>query len=261
MCISLLPDGRTMLDRPVNTPPMNQDEWRLRCELANFYHLVDYLGWTELIFNHISARLPGPTHYYLVNPFGLNYREVTPQNLLKVSVEGQLIEPSEYPPNPAGFALHGVIHENRPDVGCVAHTHTTAISAIAMKRRGFDFNNFYGAQLIGRVGYHDFEGITLYRDERARMLASLGDKHVLLLRNHGVAVCERDIPATFMLLWVVQRAAEIQCQAGQLEGDDCELTDAVRQRCRSDSQDLGSSISIARLVFDATVRRMNSSAR
>ena len=130
-----------------------------------------------------------------------------------------------------------------------------------MKRGGFDYNNFYGAQLIGRVGYHDFEGITLYRDERARMLASLGDKHVLVLRNHGVAVCERDIPATFMLLWVVQRAAEIQCQAGQLAGDDCELT---RRRSATVSQrlpDLGSSISIARLVFDATVRRMNSSAR
>jgi ribulose-5-phosphate 4-epimerase/fuculose-1-phosphate aldolase len=240
---------------------MNPDEWRLRCELADFYHLVDYLGWTELIFNHISVRLPGPAHHYLVNPFGLNYREVTPENLLKVSVEGQLIEPSEYPANPAGFALHGVIHENRSDVGCIAHTHTTAVSAIAMKRGGFDHNNFYGAQLIGRVGYHDFEGITLYRDERARMLASLGDKHVLVLRNHGVAVCERDIPTTFMLLWVVQRAAEIQCQAGQLAGDDCELTDAVRQRCRGDSGDLGSNISIARLAFDATVRRMKSSAR
>jgi ribulose-5-phosphate 4-epimerase/fuculose-1-phosphate aldolase len=254
-------DGCTMLDKPVNSPLMNSDERRLRRELADFYHLVDYLGWTELIFNHISVRLPGPAHHYLVNPFGLNYREVTPENLLKVSVEGQLIEPSEYPANPAGFALHGVIHENRSDVDCVAHTHTTAVSAIAMKRGGFAHNNFYGAQLIGRVGYHDFEGITLYRDERARMLASLGDKHVLVLRNHGVAVCERDIPSTFMLLWVVQRAAEIQCQAGQLAGDDCELTDAVRQRCRGDSADLGSRISIARLAFDATVRRMKSSAR
>ena len=250
-----------MLDKSVNSPLMNSDESRLRCELADFYHLVDYLGWTELIFNHISVRLPTPAHHYLVNPFGLNYREVTPENLLKVSVEGQLVEPSDYPANPAGFALHGVIHENRSDVGCIAHTHTTAVSGIAMKRGGFDYNNFYSAQLIGRVGYHDFEGITLYRDERARMLASLGDKHVLVLRNHGIAVCERDIPTTFMLLWVVQRAAEIQCQAGQLAGEDCELSDAVRQRCRGDSRDLGGHISIARLAFDATVRRMKLSAR
>lgn len=237
------------------------DEWRLRCELTDFYHVIDFLGWTELIFNHVSVRLPGPAHHYLVNPFGLNYCEITPENLLKVSVEGQLVEPSEYPANPAGFALHGAIHQKRSDVGCVAHTHTTAVSAVAMKRGGFDYNNFYSAQLIGRVGYHEFEGITLYRDERVRMLASLGDKHVLVLRNHGVAVCERDIPTTFMLLWVVQRAAEIQCQSGQLGGENSELTEAVRQRCRETASDLGSNITVSRLAFDATVRRMKSAKR
>lgn len=250
-----------MLTKSKISPLADSEEWRLRSELTDFYHLIDYLGWTELIFNHISVRLPGPAHHYLVNPFGLNYSEVTPDNLIKVSVEGQLVEPSDYPANPAGFALHGAIHESRSDVACVAHTHTTAVSAIAMKRGGFDYNNFYSAQLIGRVAYHDFEGITLYRDERARMLANLGDKDVLVLRNHGVAVCERDIPSTFALLWVVQRAAEIQCQAGQLRGEDCELSDAVRQRCRSDAGDLGCGVSVARLAFGATVRRMKSSAR
>jgi ribulose-5-phosphate 4-epimerase/fuculose-1-phosphate aldolase len=239
---------------------MDPEEWRLRCELADFYHLVDFLGWTEMIFNHISVRLPGAEHHYLVNPFGLNYAEITPANLLKVGIDGRLAEPSEYAANPAGFALHGVIHEMRADVACVAHTHTTAVSAVAMKRRGFDHNNFYGAQFYGRVGYHDFEGITLYADERTRMLASLGDKHVLVLRNHGVAVCERDIPTTFMLLWTVQRAAEIQCQAAALGGEDVELTEAVQRRCRDAATDLGIGIRVARLVFDATVRRMRSRA-
>lgn len=238
------------------TPAANSEEWRLRRELTDFYHLVDFMGWTELIFNHISVRVPGPAHHYLVNPFGLNYSEITPENLLKVSVDGKLVEPSQYPANPAGFALHGAIHERREDVACVAHTHCTAVSAVAMKQRGLDHNNFYGAQLIGRVGYHDFEGITLYAAERDRMLASLGDKHVLVLRNHGVAVCERDIPSTFMLLWVVQRAAEIQCGAGQLPGPDTELSDAVRERCRSAVPDLGGNYKVARLAFDATVRRM-----
>jgi len=250
-----------MLTETSVSPLTNSEEWRLRCELADFYHLVDFLGWTELIFNHISVRLPGPAHHYLVNPFGMNYCEITPQNLLKVSVVGHLVEPSDYPANPAGFALHGAIHEHRPDVACIAHTHSTAVSAVAMKRGGIDHNNFYGAQLVGRVGYHDFEGITLYPDERSRMLTSLGDKHVLVLRNHGVAVCERDIPMTFMLLWVVQRAAEIQCQAGQLTGEDSVLSDAVRQRCRGAAVDLGSNMSVARMAFDATVRRMKSSTR
>jgi len=235
---------------------MDADEWRLRRELTDFYHLVDFLGWTEMIFNHISVRLPGPQHHYLVNPFGLNYYEVTPENLLKVGVDGRLVEPSEYRANPAGFALHGAIHGSRADVACVAHTHTTVLSAVAMQRAGFDHHNFYGAQLFGRVAYHDFEGITLYDDERARMLASLGDKHVLVLRNHGVAACERDIPTTFALLWTAQRAAEIQCQAGTLGGEKVAISEAVQLRCREAATDLGVGIALARLMFDATVRRM-----
>jgi len=235
---------------------MQAEEWRLRCELTNFYHLVDFLGWTEMIFNHISVRLPGPEHHYLVNPFGLNYYEVKPDNLLKVGVDGQLIEPSEYRANPAGFALHGAIHASRVDVACIAHTHTNALSAVAMKRAGFDHHNFYGAQLVGRVGYHDFEGITLYDDERGRLLASLGNKNVLVLRNHGVAVCERDIPTTFGLLWTAQRAAEIQCQSGALGGEDVAISEAVQRRCRDAAVDLGQGIALARLMFDATVRRM-----
>jgi ribulose-5-phosphate 4-epimerase/fuculose-1-phosphate aldolase len=245
-----------MLATRLSPPAMDAEEWRLRCELTDFYHLVDFLGWSELIFNHISVRLPGPAHHYLVNPFGLNYVEITAENLLKVGVDGRLAEPSEYPANPAGFALHGAIHETRPDIACVAHTHTTAVSAVAMKRGGFDHNNFYSAQFNGRVGYHDFEGITLYADERQRMLASLGDKHILMLRNHGIAVCERDIPSTFALLWIVQRAAEIQCQASALRGEDVALSEAVQRRCHDTATDLGSGIRVARLMFDATVRRM-----
>jgi ribulose-5-phosphate 4-epimerase/fuculose-1-phosphate aldolase len=250
----MLEDTRTQ-DR------MSSEERRLRHELTDFYHLVDHLGWSELIFNHISVRVPGPEHHYLVNPFGLHYGEVTPENLLKVSVDGELVERSRYPANPAGFALHGVIHQHRPDVGCVAHTHTTAVSAVAMKRGGLDHNNFYGAQLAGRVGYHGFEGITLYAEERPRMLASLGDNSVLVLRNHGVAVCERDIPSAFLLLWVVQRAAEIQCAAGQIPGEDWVLSDAVRARCGASANDLGAQIKVARITFDAMVRRMRAGRR
>jgi ribulose-5-phosphate 4-epimerase/fuculose-1-phosphate aldolase len=247
-----------MLPTRASPPVMDPEERRLRCELTDFYHLVHFLGWSEMIFNHISVRLPGAAHHYLVNPFGLNYTEITPENLIKVGTDGRLVEPSAYEGNPAGFALHGAIHETRSDVACVAHTHTTAVSAVAMKRGGLDHDNFYGAQVYGRVAYHDFEGITLYADERNRMLASLGDKHVLVLRNHGIAVCERDIPCTFMLLWTVQRAAEIQCQAGALGGENIVLSEPVKQRCRDAATGLGSGIQVARMTFDAAVRRMRS---
>ena len=232
------------------------EEARLRQQLTDFYHLVDYFGWSELIFNHISVRLPGPDHHYLVNPFGLDYREIRPDNLLTVDVAGQKIGASNYNANPAGFALHGVIHQNRPDAMCVAHTHSNPLSAVAMKREGFDHNNFYGAQLYGRVGYHDFEGITLYDDERSRMLESLGSNHVLVLRNHGVAVCERDIPTTFMLLWTVQRAAEIQYHSGAMGRPDVLLSDEVKQRCADDALRLIEHAGFADLVFEAQVRRM-----
>ncbi len=235
---------------------ISDTEMKIRQQLTDFYHLVAYFGWTELIFNHISARLPADEHHYLINPFGLNYREIRPDNLLVVNVRGELVRPSNYAANPAGFALHGVIHENREDVMCVAHTHTNPVSAVAMKEDGFDHHSFYGAQLHGRVAYHDFEGITLYNDERPRMLASLGDKDVLVLRNHGVAVCGKDIPSAFMLLWTVQRAAEIQCHAGSIPGRNTELPQSVMQRCATDAGDLVKNSGLAELVFNAQVRQM-----
>jgi len=234
---------------------MDQAERTLRRDLANFYHLVDYFGWGELIFNHISVRLPG-RDAYLVNPFGLNYTEITPDNLLTVNVDGQLVGASDYAANPAGFALHGAIHSHRHDENCVAHTHSIAVSAVAMKEGGFDHNNFYGAQLIGRVGYHDFEGITLFADERPRMVASLGQKHVLVLRNHGIAVCERDIPSTFFLLWIAQRAAEVQCAAGQIPGPDRQIGEEIAARCKASAESLTQSGRAAQMVFDSQVRAM-----
>ena len=232
-------------------------EWQLRCELAECYHLVDYMGWTETIFNHISARLPGQADHYLVNPFGLNYTEVTPLNLLKVGVDGKKVEPSPYDGNPAGFALHGAIHGARNDVHCVIHTHTTEVSAIAQKAHGFSHNDFYGAQLFGRVGYHTFEGITLFAEEKGRMLQSLGDKHVLVLRNHGIAVGEQTIAKTFFLLWTVQRAAEIQCKAEAMRGDDTQLPDTVRQKCADLTAMLIREQDFAQKFFDAMVRKMH----
>ncbi|MGE4481927.1 class II aldolase/adducin family protein [Acidocella sp.] len=233
-----------------------QEEARLRKQLAECYHLVDFHGWTESIFSHISVRLPGQERRYLVNPFGCNYNEVTPDNLLVVNADGKIISNSGNQPNPAGFALHGAIHTARDDIHCVIHTHTNPVCAVAMKQDGFSHDNFYGAQLFGRVGYHDFEGITLYADERSRILASLGDRHVLVLRNHGIAVGEADIARTFFLHWVAQRAAEIQCQSGTIPGADIPLSDEIRSSCARDAGRLIDQAGAAQLMFDAEVRRM-----
>ena len=238
---------------PIN---VTQAEWELRVNLAQCYHLVDYFGWTETIFNHISARLPGNEHYYLVNPFGLNYTEVTPENLLKVDLTGQKVTPSEYDANPAGFALHSAVHGARDDIRCLIHTHTTPISAIAQKKQGFKHDNFYGAQLYGRVGYHTFEGITLFEDEKQRMIESLANHHILVLRNHGVAVGESSIEKAFFLLWTVQRAAEIQCQADAMTGEDVALEDQIKQKCADLTQMLIQDSGFADKFFNAMVRKM-----
>lgn len=246
------------MHQPVVRPPhCSEEEWKLRCDLAECYHLIDYMGWSETIFNHISARLPGPHHQYLVNPFGLNYIEITPANLLKVDLNGQKVDPSPYDANPASFALHGALHEARDDIRCIIHTHTTPISAIMQKRKGFDNNNFYGAQLYGRVGYHTFEGITLYDDEKPRMIASLGQKHILALRNHGIAVAEGSIAKAFFLLWTVQRAAEVQCAAAAIPGEDTPLPEAVQQKCTEQTEMLIRESDFANKFFDGLVRKMH----
>ncbi|MDR2625916.1 MAG: class II aldolase/adducin family protein [Zoogloeaceae bacterium] len=242
---------------PGRQPSCPDAEWALRCQLAECYRLIDHMGWTETIFNHISARLPGPAHHYLVNPMGLNYSEVTPGNLIKCDLKGNRIEDAPYEGNPAGFALHAVIHEHRPDVHCVLHTHTTAVSAIAQKEAGFDHNNFYGAQLYGRVGYHRFEGITLFAEEKARMLASIGDKAVLVLRNHGIAIAEASVPKAFFLTWIVQRAAEIQLAGASMPGPDTHVHTAVRQKCADLAAMLVAEKDVAEMTFYALVRKMH----
>ncbi|MBJ7536221.1 class II aldolase/adducin family protein [Marinomonas transparens] len=243
------------LSRPSH---INEEEWELRVKLAHCYHLIDFFGWTETIFNHISARLPNVEGEYLVNPFGLNYTEITPLNLIKVDVNGNKLDDSPYDGNPAGFALHGAIHTAREDVHCVIHTHTNEVSAVAMKKIGFTHDSFYGAQLYGRVGYHTFEGITLYDDERSRMLESLGNKHILVLRNHGIAVGEFDIERTFFLLWTVQRAAEIQVTSGALGGEDVPLPETISQKCAEQTQMLISNSGFANKFYTAMVRKMES---
>ncbi len=188
----------------------SDSEWAARVQLAACYRIFHRLGWHELIYNHISLRVPGEAGHFLVNPFGLHYSEVTASNLVKVDVGGQVVGHSDWPINPAGFTFHGAIHRTRPEVHCVMHVHTTPTMAVCCLEEGLSFTNFYAAHLHGQVAYHDFEGITIHADEGARILASAGDKPVLLLRNHGPVVMGATLAQAFSRLWVLQRACEVQ---------------------------------------------------
>jgi ribulose-5-phosphate 4-epimerase/fuculose-1-phosphate aldolase len=209
-------DPYPMDHRPDGIAP---EEWALRVRLAACYRVVDMMGWSEVIMNHISARVPGPDHHFLINPYGLLYDEVTASNLIKIDVDGNKIAPSEYPFNPAGFVIHSAIHMARDDAQAVMHTHTTAGTAVATKAHGLRHDSFYAVQFTGRVAYHDYEGISVHLDERDRIVDSLGDKPALILRNHGLLTVGPTVAHAFWHMWRLQRACEAQVMTDAMQGD------------------------------------------
>ena len=193
--------------------PLTEAERAARVELAACYRIFDMLGWTELIFNHITLRVPGPQRVFLINPFGLLYHEVTASNLVAVDTDGNPVRPGQHPINRAGFVVHSAIHANIEGAHCVMHTHTTTGCAVSCLEEGLSHDSFYGALLHGHVAYHDFEGVTVNPDEQQRMLRSIGDKKVVVLRNHGLLSWGGTIQEAFLWLWTLQRACDVQISA------------------------------------------------
>lgn len=190
----------------------SREEWQVRCELAAAYRLFAHLGWHELIYNHLTVRVPGTPHF-LINPFGLMYREIKAGNLVKIDLEGRKIDAGPWNVNPAGFVVHSAVHAARDDAHCVVHTHTTAGQVVACQEGGLLPLSFNSMFYTGRIAYHDFEGITLDREESQRLAASLGDRNVMILRNHGLLVCGPTIGDAFAEHYMVQRACEVQVAA------------------------------------------------
>ncbi|HEX5476522.1 MAG TPA: class II aldolase/adducin family protein [Burkholderiales bacterium] len=199
--------------RAAKAAPVTEAERKARIELAACYRVFDMLGWTEMIFNHITVRVPGPELRFLINPFGLHYREVTASSLVLIDSEGNAVRESEWPVNRAGFVIHSAIHGAIPRAHCVMHTHTTTGIAVACLKAGLSPDNFYGAMLHGRVAYHDFEGITVDPGEKGRLVKDIGDKPAVILRNHGLLAWGPSISESFLLLWTLQRACDVQIAA------------------------------------------------
>ena len=205
----------TRLKAVPGTPVANRsdEEWRLRRELAACYRLIAHFRMTDLIFTHISLRIPGPEHHFLINPYGLMFDEITASSLVKIGLDGQAVEPSPYSVNPAGFVIHSAIHAAREDAQCVLHTHTKAGCAIAAQKQGLLPVNQMSMEFYGNVAYHDFEGIALDLDEQQRLTRDLGDKPVLILRNHGLLTVGRDPQQAFLRMYYLEKACEIQLTA------------------------------------------------
>lgn len=191
-------------------PKISDVEWEARQELAACYRVFAMLGWAEMIYNHITVKVPGEDNAFLINPYGLHFSEVTASSLVKIDIDGNMLDDSNYPVNLAGFVQHALFHRHLPDAHCVMHSHTTAGMAVSSVEGGLRPINFYACSFAGQIAYHDFEGVTVRAEEGERLIANLGDKRAMLLRNHGILVMGRTLPEAFLKHWSLQRACEIQ---------------------------------------------------
>ena len=236
------------------------DEWAARQQLAACYRIFAMLGWTEMIYNHITVRLPhsvtGGENQFLINPFGLHYTEVTASNLVKVNLAGDVLDGSTHPINPAGYVLHSTIHGGIAGAHAVMHTHTTAGVAVACLKGGLSQSNFYSAQLHDMVAYHEFEGITVHAEEGPRVLASIGQRKAVILKNHGLLSWGATLPEAFAVLWTLQRACEIQMATLSM-GEPIPVPEAIAAKCTRDSLQFDKNQGgVGKDLFDALMRQV-----
>lgn len=233
---------------------MSNEEQSLRVQLAACYRIFDYLGWSELIYNHITVKVPGAEKHFLINPYGLHYSEVTASKLVKVDLKGNVIGSALYPVNRAGIVIHTAIHAARPDVHCIAHTHTTAGMAVACSQEGLRADNFYSALLNNHIAYHAFEGITVMDDEKKRLVSNLGDKSLMILENHGLLSTGRSIAEAFVNLWGMERACEVQTLADSTGRPGIRISDAILTKSEHLAAIQSMGEPAGQLEFDALTR-------
>ena len=192
---------------------VSPEEWQLRTDLAACYRLVALYGWSDLVFTHISARLPGADHHFLINPYGLMFDEITASSLVKVDMACNKLMESPFPVNPAGFVIHSAVHEARADVQCVIHTHTRAGVAVAAQKKGLLPISQQSTFVLGSLAYHGYEGMAFREDEKPRLVADMGEANFLMLRNHGLLTCGATIADAFLSMYVFESACQIQIAA------------------------------------------------
>ena len=188
-------------------------EWQVRVNLAALYRLVAHMGWDDMIYTHISARIPGPEHHFLINPYGLFFEEITASSLVKIDLDGDIIQDTEYAINPAGFTIHSAVHAAREDAQFVMHLHSDQGVAVSAQTEGLLPISQHALVCIPQLSYHDYEGIALNLDERERLVADLGDKNMMLLRNHGTLAVGETAARCWNSMFFLERACKQQVMA------------------------------------------------
>ncbi|MFC7335276.1 class II aldolase/adducin family protein [Rhodocista pekingensis] len=189
---------------------VGEAEWKVREDLAACYRLVALFGWDDLVFTHISARVPGPDHHFLINPYGLLFEEITASSLVKIDLQANVVLDTGFPVNPAGFTIHSAVHEVREDAHCVMHLHTPDGTAVSTMTEGLLPLNQTAQLILGDLAYHDYEGVALDHDERPRLQADLGDRSTMLLRNHGTLTLGSTVAEAFTRMYFLERACQMQ---------------------------------------------------
>ena len=202
---------------------VSDDEWQTRVDLAACYRIIAMHGWDDLVFTHVSARVPGPEEHFLINPYGMLFEEMSASSLVKIDLDGEKVLASPHPVNPAGFVIHSAVHAARHDVGCVLHTHTKAGVAVSAQANGLLPLSQISLFPFSSLAYHDYEGIALNDDEKPRLVADLGEKHALILRNHGLLTVGATLPDAFLMMYALETACQIQIMAQSTGAELCQV--------------------------------------
>ncbi len=235
---------------------VSEEEWELRVNLAACYRLIALYGWDDLVFTHVSARVPGPDEHFLINAYGLLFEEMTASSLVKVDLDGNKVLDSEFDINPAGFVIHSAVHAARPDAHCVLHTHTRAGIAVSAQKDGLKPISQTSLFPYSSLAYHDYEGVALMDDEKPRLVADLGDKNAMILRNHGLLTVGPTVADAFLFMYVLETACQIQVLA---EGSGNELimvpqpiVDGIQAQAEQVTKGLGGA-----LVWPGLLRKLD----
>jgi ribulose-5-phosphate 4-epimerase/fuculose-1-phosphate aldolase len=235
---------------------VSPEEWKLRVDLAAAYRLVAHFGWDDLVFTHISARVPGPEHHFLINPYGWLFEEITASSLVKIDLEGKAVMKTPHIVNPAGFTIHSAIHAVREDAKCVLHVHSLNGVAVSAQKHGLLPISQQSLFVLAALGYHDYEGVALLEDEKPRLVRDLGQNNFLMLRNHGLLTVGATIADAFLAMYIFESACTIQVRA-QSGGTELlripqRILDGIREQVVLVTKGLGGA-----LMWPALIRKLD----
>jgi ribulose-5-phosphate 4-epimerase/fuculose-1-phosphate aldolase len=233
------------------------EEWAIRLDLAAAYRLVAHFRWDDLVFTHITARVPGPEHHFLINPYGMLFDEITASSLVKIDMQGKKVTDNPWPVNPAGFTIHSAIHAARPDVHCVLHTHTRNGIAVSAQREGVLPISQQSIFVLQNLAYHDYEGVALREDEKPRLVADMAGKNYLMLRNHGLLTAGQSVAEAFLAMYIFETTCAIQIGAQSGGGELVAVKPAIIESAMEQARAVSNGVGPHQLIWPGLLRRLD----